>query len=112
MAGRRFLVWLDLLADISANLGGLGVAINGSLAGLGAELTAILGAGLPALPSLTGLIQTGEALAANFAAQLGAGFNGLIQTGETLTANLTIPTNMPPAPLAADDASAAPPPPP
>ncbi|MCV7379892.1 hypothetical protein H7K38_14685, partial [Mycobacterium alsense] len=61
---------------------------------LGASLNAALNGSLNLGANLGGLIQTGEALAASFAANLGnlagafqAGINGAIQTGANLAAN-------------------------
>ncbi|OQZ87658.1 hypothetical protein BST11_26945, partial [Mycobacterium alsense] len=95
----NFLASLPGLPAIAIpNLGALGVelsaALNGLGASLGASLNAALNGSLNLGANLGGLIQTGEALAASFAANLGnlagafqAGINGAIQTGANLAAN-------------------------
>lgn len=76
------------------NLGSLGVELSAALNGLSASLNAMLSGSLNVGANLSGLIQTGETLAAHFgaglgnlAANIGAGLNAAIQTGETLAAN-------------------------
>jgi hypothetical protein len=98
--------------ELSAALNGLGASFGGSLSaalnGFGAALNAALSGSLNLGANLGGLIQTGETLAANFAAGFGnvagniaAGINGAIQTGANLAANffaslpaLTLPNLM------------------